>query len=66
MVRMYSTVASQPCTAQSAQNVKIEVQWKQNDDNKKASVTVFNMQVGVSADQNQFCPDDICGEMSLP
>ena len=24
------------------------------------------MQVGVGADQNQFCPDDICGEMSLP
>ena len=61
MLSMYSTVASQPCTAQ---NVKIEVQWKQNDDNI-ASVTVFNMQVGVS-DQNQFCPDDICGEMSLP
>ena len=50
---------------QSAQNVKIEVQWKQNHYNN-ASVTVFNMQVGVSADQNQFCPDDICGEMSLP
>ena len=64
MVRMYSTGASQPCTAQSAQNVKIEVQWKQNHYNN-ASVTVFNMQVGVS-DQNQFCPDDICGEMSLP
>ena len=63
MVRMYSTVASQPCTAQSAQNVKIEVQWKQNHYNN-ASVTVFNMQVG--GDQNQFCPDDICGEMSLP